>query len=101
MEKAVREVGKLMVHSHTSDFDTRAASFVRVPGGYITPRQLQAVSLGEGEVDLETFVNALKKEGYDGYLSYEICGPVMGGGGEANLDKYSKNALAYMRKLVG
>ncbi len=101
MEQAVREVGKLMVHSHTSDADIRPASFVRIPGGYFVPRQQKAVSLGDGEVDLKTFVNALKKEGYQGYLAYEICGPVTGGGGEENLDKYSKNALSYMRELVG
>ena len=47
------------------------------------------------------FVAALKDIGYHGYLSYEICGPVLGGGKEENLDRYARKAAAYMRELVG
>jgi sugar phosphate isomerase/epimerase len=90
-----------MVHSHTSDYSTRPASLIHYPGGYTRPVQLKAVPLGEGEVDLVGFVRTLKEVGYDGYLSYEICGPVVGGGTEENLDKLCKHALTYMRRLTG
>lgn len=100
IEQAVRDVGELMIHSHTSDFSPRPAPFLRPPGGYLRPMQLNATALGEGEVDLKGFVEVLKEVGYDGYLSYEICGAVLGGGGEENLDKYSKMGLKYMRDIV-
>jgi sugar phosphate isomerase/epimerase len=100
VEKAVDDVGSLMVHSHTSDFSRRPGPVTRVPGGVILPEGWRAVPLGEGVVDLKGFVKKLKEVGYDGYLSYEICGPVRGGGGEENLDKFSKEALKYMRGLT-
>jgi sugar phosphate isomerase/epimerase len=58
------------------------------------------VPIGEGEIDYKTFVRALMEIGYNGFLSYEICGPIEGEGAEDNLDKAAKKTLNYMRNLV-
>ena len=98
--EAVREAGDLIVHSHTSDHTVRPGPLMRVPGGVLRPLDFRAVPLGEGQVDLRTFVSALKGVGYQGYLAYEVCGPVVGGGGEKNLDRCAIKAVEYMRGLI-
>jgi sugar phosphate isomerase/epimerase len=60
----------------------------------------RSVPVGEGEVDYKTFVRALMEIGYDGFLTYEICGPIPDGGAEENLDKAAKKTLNYMRNLI-
>jgi len=89
-DEAVEACGSFIVHSHTSDFS------------YPSPNRLRkmAVPLGEGEVKYERFVAALKKVGYQGYLSYEICSPLAGGGEIPNLDASAKKSLEYIRGLI-
>jgi sugar phosphate isomerase/epimerase len=55
--------------------------------------------MGEGLIDHKTFFKTLKAAGYNGWVAYEICSPISGGGTEANLDFYCKKFLEYMNKL--
>jgi hypothetical protein len=48
-------------------------------------------------MDLDAFFAGLKDGGFDGLVAYEICSPIRGGGGEANLDASSRSALAKIR----
>lgn len=59
----------------------------------IDPPAVRAVPLGEGFLKLDEFFRGLKDGGFDGYVAYEICSPIRGGGSEANLDMASKLAL--------
>lgn len=58
---------------------------------------LKAVPMGEGFIDYEQFFSALKAADYDGYVSYEMCSEISGGGSEANLDHYAKTFVRYMK----
>lgn len=67
----------------------------------VEPPAVRAVPLGEGFLDLERFFAGLKDGGFDGYVAYEICSPIRGGGSEANLDAASTKALVTIRKWCG
>jgi sugar phosphate isomerase/epimerase len=106
LDKAVHQVGKLIVHSSLSDHQFRPLMKWAEPAdaymglGTYQVNRWWAVPIGEGEIDYKTFVRALMEIGYDGFLTYEICGPIPGGGAEENLDKAAKKTLNYMRNLI-
>lgn len=58
----------------------------------IDPPVARAVPLGDGFLPLEAFFAGLKDGGFDGYVAYEICSPIRGGGSESNLDAACKTA---------
>ncbi|HHW08421.1 MAG TPA: sugar phosphate isomerase/epimerase [Firmicutes bacterium] len=60
---------------------------------------VQAVKMGEGIIDYRTFLKVLQEDGYDGYVSYEMCSPIVGGGSEENLDAYCRAFLSFMDDL--
>jgi sugar phosphate isomerase/epimerase len=61
---------------------------------------LRAVPIGEGIVDYETYFKALKEIGYQGYVGYEMCAVLEGGGSIENLDKTAKWFLEYMKNIA-
>jgi len=60
---------------------------------------MRATAVGEGIIDYETFIGALKEIGYQGYLVYEMCEVLDGGGSIANLDATAKKFLSYVKKF--
>jgi len=66
----------------------------------VDPPAARAVPLGEGFLDLPGFFAGLKDGGFDGYVAYEICSPIRGGGSEANLDAAATHALEVIRRLA-
>ncbi len=60
---------------------------------------IRAVPIGEGIIAYETFFNALKEIGYQGYIAYEMCEVLDGGGDIENLDKTAKKFLEYVKKF--
>jgi sugar phosphate isomerase/epimerase len=87
---------------------TTAADYVRLPRyryestftNYLPSEDLiRAVPIGKGIVDYETFFNALKEIGYQGYIAYEMCEVLDGGGEIENLDKTAKEFLEYVKRL--
>ncbi len=63
----------------------------------IEPAAVKAVPLGEGFLDLDGFFRGLREGGFEGYVAYEICSPIRGGGSETNLDAAAKHALGKIR----
>lgn len=61
--------------------------------------QMRAVPMGEGIVDYQTFFSALKEIGYQGYITYEMCSVLKGGGSVENLDYCAKKFLEYMKEV--
>ena len=53
-----------------------------------------------GFVDLEAFFTGLKEGGFDGYVAYEMCSPLRGGGSTANLDASAAKSLEVVRRLI-
>jgi sugar phosphate isomerase/epimerase len=87
---------------------TTAADYVRLPQfqyrheltNYIRQEDvLRAVPMGKGFIDYETFFATLKEIGYQGYIAYEMCEVLDGGGTIENLDKTAKESLAYIKKF--
>ncbi len=64
------------------------------------PDMVRAVPLGQGIVDLKGFFEGLREGGFKGYVAYEMCSPLRGGGGEANLDETASVSLDVIRKLI-
>lgn len=87
---------------------TTAADYVRLPRyryesrltNYMqTDTLIRAVPMGKGIIDYETFINTLKEIGYQGYIAYEMCEVLDGGGDVENLDKTAKEFLEYMKRF--
>jgi sugar phosphate isomerase/epimerase len=51
-------------------------------------------------VDLEAFFAGLGEGGFNGYVAYEMCSPLRGGGSEQNLDRMARTALEVIRRLT-
>jgi sugar phosphate isomerase/epimerase len=60
---------------------------------------VRAVPMGEGFIDYRTFFRVLRESGFQGYVAYEMCSPLRGGGGEANLDRCARRFLDYVATL--
>ncbi len=87
---------------------TTAAEYVRLPRyhyehtltNFVQDGTLiRAVPMGEGIIDYETFFNTLKEIGYQGYIAYEMCEVLDGGGDIENLDRTAKKFLEYVKKF--
>lgn len=57
------------------------------------------VPTGEGYLDYKTFIGTLKEIGYQGYIAYEMCAELKGGGSVENLDKTAKKFLEYVKQF--
>jgi sugar phosphate isomerase/epimerase len=57
------------------------------------------VPTGEGYLDYKTFIGTLKEIGYQGYIAYEMCADLKGGGSIENLDKTAKAFLEYVKQF--
>ena len=64
------------------------------------PPAVLAVPMGQGDLPYEAFLNALQANGFDGWVTYEMCSPLRGGGSIANLELYARAYLDYMRRFV-
>ena len=60
---------------------------------------MRATQMGKGIIDYNTFFKTLKEIGYRGYLAYEMCEVLEGGGTIQNLDYTAKEFLKYVEKF--
>jgi sugar phosphate isomerase/epimerase len=101
LARAVRKLAPYLVHTTVADYIHRPryryqpnlVNYVRQPDA------LRAVPMGEGGLDYASFFRALKEIGYEGYVAYEMCSALRGGGSEANLDRYARQFLDYMAQF--
>jgi sugar phosphate isomerase/epimerase len=95
---AVKKMAPYIVHTTVADY-VRRPRFRYEPGlvNYLPePPAVRAVPMGEGFIDYRMFFRALREVGFDGYVAYEMCSPLRGGGGEDNLDACARRFLEYM-----
>ena len=52
----------------------------------LEPDLVRAVPMGDGFIDYRAFFRGLREGGFDGWVNYEMCSPLRGGGDEKNLD---------------
>jgi sugar phosphate isomerase/epimerase len=60
---------------------------------------MRAVPVGQGIIDYKNWINTLKEIGYQGWIVYEMCEVLDGGGSIENLDKTAKIFLEYMKQF--
>ncbi len=60
---------------------------------------MRAVPAGEGIIDYKLWFNTLKEIGYRGWVVYEMCEVLDGGGSIENLDRTAKIFLNYMKQF--
>jgi len=58
---------------------------------------VQAVPIDEGFIDYRAFLAAMLASGFSGSVAYEMCSPLQGGGSLANLDRYARRFLEFLR----
>jgi sugar phosphate isomerase/epimerase len=96
---AVNKMAPYIVHTTVADY-VRRPRFHYQPALVNYTRQpdvIRAVPMGEGFIDYRSFFNALKANGYDGYVGYEMCSVLEGGGSEENLDRCARKFVEYMK----
>lgn len=60
---------------------------------------MRAVPMGKGIIDYKTWFGTLKEIGYQGWVIYEMCEVLDGGGSMENLDFTAKTFLEYMKQF--
>jgi sugar phosphate isomerase/epimerase len=98
---AVRKLAPLLVHTTVADY-VRRPRFRYQPALVNYSREadvVRAVPMGEGFIDYRGFFHSLVEVGYEGYVAYEMCSPLRGGGSEENLDRCARQFLRYMAEF--
>lgn len=102
LRACARRLAPRMVQTTLADY-VRLPRYQYVPGLVNYERltdAVRAVPLGQGFVDLAGFFAGLHEGGFGGYVAYEMCSPVRGGGSEANLDYTAQVSLETIRQLI-
>lgn len=99
---AAARMAPITIHTTVADYEMRPrfrynASVVNYER--LTP-YVQAVPMGEGFIPYADFFRGLREGGFAGSVAYEMCSPLLGGGGLDNLDRYARRFLEYMRPLA-
>lgn len=97
---AVGHVGHRVVHTTVADYAIRPRFRYHAPAfGNVFERILddvRAVPPGEGFIDHPKFFNALRDQGFNGTVAFEMCSPLQGGGSMENLDRYARKFLDFL-----
>src|SRR5262249_35217151 len=98
LARAVKAMAPYLVHTTVADYVHRPRYTYRPQlVNYVREVDaVRAVPMGQGVLDYKSFFQALREIGYQGYVAYEMCSPLRGGGGEQNLDQCAKRFLDYM-----
>jgi sugar phosphate isomerase/epimerase len=101
LKKAIYTMKPYIVHTTVADYE-KLPRF-RYEGAQVNYVPLlpenRLVNVGEGYLDYKTFINTLKEIGYQGYIGYEMCAVLKGGGSVENLDKSAKAFLEYVKQF--
>jgi sugar phosphate isomerase/epimerase len=100
LAEAARRLAPHVVHTTVADYVRRPRFRYRPSLVHFTREvdAVRAVPIGEGFIDYRAFFRTLREAGYQGYVAYEMCSPLRGGGGEANLDHCARRFLEYMNE---
>jgi sugar phosphate isomerase/epimerase len=101
IRKAIYTMKPYIVHTTTADYkELPRFKYDLNHTNYVVQESLmRAVPMGQGFLDYKSFINTLKEIGYQGYIAYEMCEVLDGGGSIENLDKSAKAFLEYMKQF--
>jgi len=101
LTQAVQRMAPWLAHTTVADY-VRRPRFQYLPClvNYAPrPEMVRAVPMGRGFIDYPAFFRALGQASYSGYVAYEMCSPLEGGGSESNLDRCAAAFISYMHEL--
>jgi sugar phosphate isomerase/epimerase len=104
LHRAARQIAPYMVQTTLADYvkiERFAYRQSLVNYERLDPPWARAVPLGDGFIDFAAFFAGLREGGFDGYVAYEMCSPVRGGGSEKNLDAVAAKSLVTIQRLIG
>jgi len=102
IRSAVQKMQPYIVHTTVAQYvrqpryhyDMTLTNFIRDKG------VIRAVPLStEGIIDYDKFISALREIGYQGYIAYEMCEVLEGGGSIENLDQTALAFQEYIKKF--
>lgn len=101
IKKAIYTMKPYIVHTTTADYKElpRFRYDITQTNYTALESQMRAVPMGQGFLDYKTYINTLKEIGYQGYIAYEMCEVLEGGGSIENLDKSAKIFLEYVKQF--
>jgi sugar phosphate isomerase/epimerase len=101
IRKAILTMKPYIVHTTTADYKELPRFKYELNNTNYTPMksQMRAVPIGQGFLDYRNFISTLKEIGYQGYIAYEMCEVLEGGGSIENLDKCAKTFLDYVNQF--
>lgn len=101
IKQAIYTIKPYLVNTTTADYEKHPRfKYEHLQTNYVPlVPQNRAVPMGEGFLDYKTFINTLKEIGYQGYITYEMCEVLKGGGSIDNLDKSAKIFLEYIKQF--
>jgi sugar phosphate isomerase/epimerase len=99
---AARKLAPHMVYTTVADYvkhprlryDATVTNYVR--GDDL----VRAVPFGKGFIDYRAFFRGLREGGYSGYVAYEMCEVLEGGGSIENLDRTARHFLQVFREMT-
>jgi sugar phosphate isomerase/epimerase len=99
---AARKLAPYMAYTTVADYvkqprlhyDATITDYVRADD------LVRAVPFGKGFIDYEAFFRGLREGGYRGYVAYEMCEVLEGGGSIENLDRTARHFLATFREMT-
>jgi sugar phosphate isomerase/epimerase len=102
LEAAARKLAPHMTYTTVADYvkqprlryDARITNYVR------DDDLIRAVPFGTGFIDYKAFFRGLRAGGYRGYVAYEMCEVLDGGGSLENLDKTARKFLEAFRDMT-
>ncbi len=101
IKESIRKMKPFIVNTIAADYVTHPRyNYVNHLTNYSEDQPvMRAVPMGEGIIDYKTWFETLKEIGYQGWIVYEMCEVLDGGGSEENLDRTAKIFLEYMKKF--
>ena len=102
LKKAAAKMGPDVIYTTVADYvkhprfvyDATLANYLRKDD------VSRAVAFGDGFIDYKAFFEGLKEGGYQGYVAYEMCEVLEGGGSITNLDRTARLFLQRFAELT-
>ena len=92
----IEKIYPKMVYTTLADYKPLLRSHHRPGFGYERDMPvMRACAMGDGIIDNAGFLDGIFKLGYDGYVAYEMCADLEGGGHLENLDYCAKRFLDF------
>ena len=98
---AVKKMGPLIAYTTVADYvkHPRARYSAQLTNYLRQDDVVRAVPFGDGFIDYKAFFDAMKAIGYRGYVAYEMCEVLEGGGSIENLDATARTFLKRFREM--